>query len=262
MTKRFAAAAGLVLLSIPPAPAVAQDGNPTWRVRVGAGAQIRPEFLGSDEREVAPAFDLSVASGNEPFGFGTPDQSFGISLIKSDAFSAGPVVEIAGGRKDSEAGVPLGKVPTTVEAGAFAQYWVSDSLRVRGELRKGIGGHEGVVGSVGADQVWRDADKYLFSIGPRVLFSNARYQREWFGITPEAALATGLPAYRPGGGVHALGAVGTGHMQLSGPWGLFGFARYERLVGDAGKSPIVRELGSRNQLSAGVGINYTFGIRL
>ena len=44
-------------------------------------------------------------------------------------------------------------------------------------------------------------------------------------------------------------------------WGMFGFARYERLVGDAARSPIVREFGSRNQLSAGIGLNYTFTIR-
>ena len=41
---------------------------------------------------------------------------------------------------------------------------------------------------------------------------------------------------------------------------MFGFARYERLVGDAAKSPIVREFGSRNQLSAGIGLSYTFTV--
>jgi outer membrane protein len=41
---------------------------------------------------------------------------------------------------------------------------------------------------------------------------------------------------------------------------LFGYARYERLVGDAARSPIIRALGSRNQLSGGVGLNYTFTI--
>jgi outer membrane protein len=39
---------------------------------------------------------------------------------------------------------------------------------------------------------------------------------------------------------------------------MFGYARYERLVGDAAKSPIVRDLGTRNQLSGGLGVSYTF----
>jgi outer membrane protein len=32
-------------------------------------------------------------------------------------------------------------------------------------------------------------------------------------------------------------------------------------MGDAGKSPIVRELGSRNQLSGGLGLSYTFTVK-
>jgi outer membrane protein len=40
---------------------------------------------------------------------------------------------------------------------------------------------------------------------------------------------------------------------------MFGYARYERLVGDADDSPIVRsKFGSRNQLSGGLGVTYTF----
>jgi MipA family protein len=55
-------------------------------------------------------------------------------------------------------------------------------------------------------------------------------------------------------------ASGLSH-QLNSSWGLFGFGRYERLVGDAAKSPIVGQLGSRNQLSGGIGLNYTFTIQ-
>jgi molecular chaperone DnaK (HSP70) len=35
----------------------------------------------------------------------------------------------------------------------------------------------------------------------------------------------------------------------------------ERLVGDAAKSPIVRQFGSRDQLSAGIGLSYTFTVK-
>jgi outer membrane protein len=88
--------------------------------------------------------------------------------------------------------------------------------------------------------------------------SSARYQRAYFGVSPAAALATGLPAYDPDGGIHALAAATGLQVSLGGPIGLFGYGRYERLVGDARRSPIVRELGSANQLSAGLGLNYTF----
>jgi len=154
-----------------------------------------------------------------------------------------------------------GKVPTTIEAGAFASYQLSDSLYLRAEALKGLGGHDGIVGTLGADQIWRDGDRYVFSIGPRVLFSDNRYQRAYFGVSPAVAVASGLPAYRPSGGIHGVAAASSISYQFSPRWGMFGYGRYARLVGDAAKSPIVRELGSRNQLSGGVGLSYTFTMK-
>jgi outer membrane protein len=241
-------------------PALAQDDN-DLRVRAGLGAQVQPEFVGSDDYELAPLFQLDLARGSNPFRVGAPDDSFGIRLFSKDGFSIGPSANIQSSRKESEVGAPVGKVPTTVEVGGFAEYQLSETVRFRAELRKGIGGHKGEVGSIGADRIWRDGDRYTFSIGPRVLFSDARFQRAYFGVDNAAALASGLPAYRPDGGIYALGATSGMTYQFSPRWGLFGFARYERLVGDAAKSPIIRELGSRNQLSGGLGLSYTFTVK-
>jgi outer membrane protein len=242
-----------------PSPAAAQESD-VLRVRLGLGAQIRPEFIGAKDREVAPLIDIDIARGTNPFRFEAPDDSFALPLFASGGFSAGPAANIESSRKDSDVGRPVGKVPTTFELGAFAQYEASESLRLRGELLKGIGGHEGLVGAVGGDYIWRDEDRYVVSVGPRLLFSDGRYQRAYFGLEPAAALASGLPAYRPDGGLHAVAVASGLSYQFSPRWGMFGFARAERLVGDAAKSPIVRELGSRNQLSAGLGLSYTFNI--
>ena len=61
--------------------------------------------------------------------------------------------------------------------------------------------------------------------------------------------------------MHALAVASGLSTQFNDRFGMFGYARYERLVGDAAKSPIVREFGSRNQFSAGAGLNYTFRIK-
>jgi outer membrane protein len=242
------------------AMASAQD-NSDWRVRAGLGAQIRPEFYGGDKTEVAPLWDIDIARGDEQFSFEAPDDHLAIPLISKGGFAAGPTANIESSRSDKDVGAPLGKVKTTIEAGVFAEYLVKGAFRVRGDLRKGIGGHEGLIGGIGADYISRDGDNYVFSIGPRLLFSNARYQRAYFGVTPAAALATGLPAYQPDGGIHAIAATSGLSYQFGRDFGMFGFARYERLVGDAAKSPVVRQLGSRNQASAGVGLTYTFTVK-
>jgi outer membrane protein len=74
-------------------------------------------------------------------------------------------------------------------------------------------------------------------------------------------LATGLPVYRPGGGIHGVALASGLSYQFNPTWGVFGYARYERQVGDAADSPIVlSSFGSRNQISGGIGLNYTFTI--
>jgi len=241
-------------------PAASQE-NKDIRVRVGLGGEIKPKFVGSDELEFGPLWNVDVARGTNPFAFGSPDDSFGIRLFSKGGFTIGPSANIEWKRKESDVGVPVGTVKTTVEVGGFADYQPSETIRLRAELRKGIGGHDGLVGSLGADRIWRDGDRYVFSIGPRVLFSDAKYQRAYFGVDGSAALASGLPAYRPSGGIYALAASSGLSYQFNPRFGAFGYARYERLVGDAGKSPIVRDLGSRNQLSGGIGLSYTFTVK-
>lgn len=239
--------------------AAAQDSGDT-RVRVGLGGQLRPQFLGADRTRLLPLFHINTARGNHEFKFTAPDDSPAIALVSEGGFSAGPAANIEGRRNQSDVGAPVGNVARTFEIGAFAQYEAGDSFRVRAELLKGVNGSKGVVGTIGADKIWRSGDRYVFSVGPRVLFSDGRFERAYFGVSSAVSLATGLPIYRPGSGVYGVAlASGLSH-QLSGPWGLFGYARYERLVGDAAKSPIVREFGSRNQLSGGIGLNYTFTI--
>ncbi len=246
---------------LPAWSAVSAQESEDLRVRVGLGAQLRPDFIGSDSTEVAPLWRLNVARGTDPFKFSAPDYSFGIPLVSTGRLSVGPAANLESGRKNSDLDVPVGKVSSTIEAGAFASYELSDGFYLRAEVLKGLGGHKGIVGTIGADQVWRDGDRYVFSIGPRVLFSDSRYERAYFGVSPEAALASGLPAYRPSGGIHGVAAASSISYQFDPRWGLFGYGRYERLVGDAAKSPIVRDLGSRNQLSGGLGLSYTFTMK-
>jgi len=260
MKTQFLACAAILSIS---SPALAEDGQDKedLRVRVGLGGQLKPKFIGSDETYILPLIDLDLARGDNPFPFEAPDDSFGLRLFSKGGFAIGPAANIQGKRKESDVGGPVGKVKTTIEVGGFAEYELYDSFRLRADLRKGLGGHDGLVGSIGADYIRRDGDRYVFSIGPRALFSNARFQRAYFGVDTDAALASGLPNYRPDGGIYAVAAASGLSYQFNPKFGIFGYARYERLVGDAAKSPIVREFGSRNQLSGGLGLSYTFDIK-
>ena len=229
------------------------------RIRVGIGAQLVPAYPGADGHSIGPVVDVSLSRGSKPFGFEAPDESFGPSLIKTGGLEIGPALNFEGSRTAKDVGADLDKVGFTVEAGAYVQYAFSEKFRIRTEARKGLGGHEGWTGQAGADYVARDGDEWLFSIGPRVTWSNARYHRAYFGVTPAESVRTGLAAYSPGGGIQAVGATAGFLTQITKKWGIYSYAKYDRLIGDAGRSPVVRVHGSRDQLSGGLALTYPFG---
>jgi outer membrane protein len=253
--------AAFLLLSASPSLAQDEDDAPKEprRTRVSLGVQMGPSYPGSDRLVPRPLFDLSRSRGDKPFRFEAPDESFGFGLIKSGGFRAGPSANYEGSRTAKDVGAPMDKVGDTIEVGAFAQYQFGESFRIRGEGRKGLGGHDGWIGDIGADYIARNGDKWLFSIGPRVTLSDSNYQRAFFGVNPAESVRTGLAIWQPDGGVQAVGATAGLIAQFSRHWGIYTYAKYDRLVGDAGKSPVVRAFGSRDQLSGGLALSYTWG---
>jgi len=229
------------------------------RVRVGAGAQIVPTFPGSRDTHVTPFPDFAIARGSKEFVFEAPDEPFGFTIVHAGGIEVGPSITFQGKRRRIDTGASMDEVGFSLEAGGFVQFWLAPRVRLRVEGRRGLSGHRAWVGSAGADYVVRDGDKYVFSIGPRVNLSDSKYQAAYFGVNAGEALRTGLPVYRPKGGVHSVGAIAGANYALAGRWGLVGYVRYDRLVGDAADSPFIASYGSRDQTSGGVGLTYTFG---
>ena len=261
----FAAAAlAAAFFGLAAAPVSAQDAGSGHIVTIGAGPQVYPKYPGADSYGLYPMFIGGIRRPGQPMPFSAPDQGFGFGLLGSDSpVDIGPVVSFQSKREEQDVGAPVGDVGFTTEVGGFAQVWIGPNVRIRGDLRRGIGGHKGLIGDIGADLVLRDHDRYIFSIGPRVRLSNGRYQDAYFRVTPAAALASGLPAYDPpGGGAHAVGVQSGLTWRTGRNWGLYGYAGYDRLIGDAARSPIVRDLGSRDQFSGGIGLFYEFHVGL
>lgn len=256
-TAILSAAAALSALAA--APAAAQDGRGRI-VTVGLGAQIAPTFHGADDYSIFPLPNFGLRREGRPMPFEAPDDSFGIGLFGPDsAFNVGPVARLVSKRDEDDVGAPVGDVDLTVEVGGFAQLFLGENLRLRGELRQAVNGHDGLVGDISADFILRDGDNTIFSIGPRARWADNDFHDAYFGV-PVAVPAAGLAAYDPGSGFYSFGARAGLTRRLGRNWGLFGYAGYDRLVGDAADSPIVRVLGSRDQLSGGAGLFIEFRV--
>ena len=261
---RLAALSGAAVLTLATAaPAFAQAADaPRGRiVTLGIGPQVVPQYPGADSYTIAPFLIGGLRRPGEPIAFTSGDDSASIGLLRYDSvINFGPAVRLQAKRDEDDVGATVGNVPLTVEVGGFVQLLPSRNFRIRAELRRGVNGHKAWVGSLGADVIFRDDQNYIFSVGPRVRWADNRYQDRYFGVTPAVASATGLAALDPDGGVYAVGGIANLTYRLGRNWGLQGYAGYDRLVGDAANSPIVRAFGSRDQFSGGAGLWLEFGV--
>ena len=233
--------------------------GPETRTRLGIGPGFAPSYPGSDDVQIYPVLEFERVDSDRPFDFEAPDESFGFDLFSTSGFSIGPVVNFEDSRKSEDVGTTLPEVGFSVEPGVFVQMDFGENFRLRSEVRKGVSGHEGWIATAGGDVILRDRDEWLFSVGPRVTWSDDRYHDAYFSVAPADAPAAGLPAFDADGGIQAYGALASTLFQVSKNWGLLLYGKYDRLTGDAADSPIVLTYGSRDQFSFGGAITYTFG---
>lgn len=248
---------------LPTAPAAAQDSDDKgWTIEIGPGAYFRPKFPGAKDLELRPWPVIDVYRTKRGPTFETPDEGFGFGIVGDDSFRIGPTLQLSPGRDEEDAIAGIGDVDGSIEGGAFVESYVTPNFRLRGEVRKGFGGHKGVVGDLGADLIFGRPEALQFSIGPRARIANARYVRAFYGINPAQSALSGLPIHDVDGGLHSAGALAFAKYRLGGSWAIEAYGRYDRLLGDAKDSPLVlSHVGSRNQYEVGLGLSYRFNIR-
>jgi MipA family protein len=245
-----------VLTFLAASPAAAQR-----TVTLGLGAQAYPKYPGADNYGIGPLPIFDIRRPGQPITFESADDGAGFGVLGRDSVvNFGPAIRLQNKREEDDVGAAVGDVGFTVEVGGFVEVLPSRNFRIRAELRRGLGGHKAWVGSLGADLILRDDQNYIFSIGPRVRWADNRYNDRYFGVTPAVAGATGLAALDPDGGVYAVGGIANFTHRLGRNWGVQAYGGYDRLVGDAADSPIVRAFGSRDQFSGGAGLWIEFDV--
>jgi outer membrane scaffolding protein for murein synthesis (MipA/OmpV family) len=219
-----------------------------------------PRYPGSDRFSLFGYPSVSYRRANEPARFSAPDDGISLALYDAGWFRFGPVARFQGSRTPSSEPELLGlrKVRFTVEPGAFVEFWPTQQIRGRFELRHGVHGHNGFVANAGLDYV-QPIGPMTFSLGPRLALGDSRFTDTYFGVTPiEAALNPFVTPFRARGGITSVGVLGSASYTWSPQWATTLYASYNRLVGDAGDSPITRHIGSPNQVTVGAKLSYSF----
>lgn len=232
-----------------------------WIVTFKGNVIAGPKYPGSDQISVIGFPSLSFRRAGTTPSFSTPDDGISIGIVETPVFRFGPVARFQGGRYDGDHRELRGirDVDWTIEGGFFAEYWpIQDRLRTRVEVRRGFGGHEGFVATLAADLVSR-FDQWTVAAGPRMNLGDSEFADTYFGVSAQDAAWNGqVTPFNANGGITSFGLAASATYQWNPAWATTVYAGYERLVGDAADSPIVRSFGSADQFKLGASFSYSF----
>lgn len=233
--------------------AFAQTG-PAAEIDLLGGVSVSPRYFGSDAYDVGPAAAVRFSYLRLPglLTFGSPDdvgEPEGLNLQGSFRY--------VGSRRpsDDDALAGTNTIDRSLELGLGLGYEAED-WRAFGAVRFGVLGHEALVGEAGADALFRPREDVLINLGPRAQWGSGEFMDTYFGISEEEAAASAFDEYDPSSGLYSVGMEVGARYAFSERWGLEGSASYDRLVGDAGDSPITEE-GSRDQFGIRLGLTRT-----
>lgn len=239
-----------------------------WVVTLSANGTFSPNFRGAKEMTFTPYPMLGISRGGSKRRPDIPGDSFSFDLLDSTNFSLGPVARYQPGRYRSDDLKLFGlrKNDWTLQGGAYIEFWPSHNFRARVEGRHGFRDEDGWVVDFAADFV-QTIDRLTMTLGPRARWNSNKEMNHRYGVTLSEAATHNLVfpnhavyAYKPESGFESAGAAASVSYQFTDQWKATATAGYDRLIGDAGRSPIVRRIGDRNQYTFGLKAAYSFGL--
>lgn len=232
-----------------------------WRVKLGAGAMVGPDYEGSDDHEIRPIPDIEI---NYRDALTLKNTALSYDAMKAispgSAWRLGPRARYAFGRDqdDNDALRGLGDVDGSVELGGFVGYGVGPWSAELSVLQDVADGHDGLIAQLEGGYSFRFTPRLGGRLSAATSYADDDYMQSFFGVTAAQAARSGYAAQTADAGFKDAGiALGLSY-GLTENWALGGFVGYKRLLGDAADAQIVDDAGSANQIRTGLTLNYTF----
>ena len=228
-------------------------------VTVGLG--MAPEYPGADGLRVIPFGAFRVATPIADI------QSRGLQ-VGADVLAPwqrgarmeigfGPQLGVRFGRRSDNSDrrvEALGSVDDALEAGMFAGIAVRDVAATGDKVALRLDWAHDVTGAYGGSLAGASL-AYVFATPPYVgvilsvstTYAGRAYQDRLYSVTAEQAAAAGLSAYDATAGVNQVSAGLNLRQALTRYWFVSAQATLGLLVGDAARSPVVEQTGSRLQ---------------
>jgi len=256
-------AAALVLPGVAGASGISVDILPNF---VGLGVGATTEWSGSRDSMVGVVPAARVQWDNKRYVEWYALYA-GVNLIDSGGWEFGPAGMYRLGRKDvaDEIVKKLPEISSAFDLGVFGGYSYLNTQGIPFRVRLGLLATTTVTGESGDTNItpyvttWVPLSPTVFvGLGVGATWASSTYMQRYYGITPAAGAASGLPSYTPGAGIRQVYAWPALMVKLNENWYLGGGAYYQRLTDGASNSPIIEQRGSSNQWTYGLGAAYAW----
>ncbi len=230
-----------------------------WTFDIGPGVVMAPWFEGGAYYRVLPIPNLDLRYQRDKVFISARD-GVGATLFDAAGFKAGPILRYRFPRNewDGPGLYGTGSVPFTVEGGGFLRYdqpWFAAKI----ELRRGLGGSNGLIFDALVDGKLRLSDSVFLSGGPRLSVTDATFNQAYFGINAGQSFNSGYAQYYPGAGLRSVGLGTSALWRIHDKLSLVAFGAYNYLADIPAASPLVQgPAGSRNQFVIGSALTWRF----
>jgi outer membrane protein len=238
---------------------------------IGLGVGQVPDYQGSDDYEtgIGP-FGRYYFSGQRYVHLLGPQLT--LNVLDDDVWQFGPALMYRFGRDsdvDDSVVRQMREIDDAVEAGVFvaASYKLNaqdprERVIFSADLLTDVSdSHDGWISTFGV-KYWMPVSRAVVAhIGGGFAYASDDYVQTYYGVTgSDIPLFPGLGGnpYNADGGINDFRLTAGALVHLSPDWHLGFGARYQKLQGDAGDSPVVDERGDSSQWIYGIGIGYVW----
>lgn len=226
-----------------------------WSIRIVAIGLYKPDYEGSDDYELRGFPMINIIWRNTLFL--SPRKGLGAYLWNHDDVKLGVSISYSFGRDEDDSSHldGLGDIHGGATANVLFEWKIDDfSFDARYE-QQFTGQDTGFQGHISLGYNMRLGENIILKPSVKTTYASSKYMEEYFSISPGQSSLSGLSVYELDSGFKSAGIHFITIYRLNRYWGVQGMANYDRLLGNAADSPVVRD---ENQYLLGIGLSYNF----
>jgi MipA family protein len=220
-------------------------------------AEAAPTYEGGKKYSVFPGGSLAITRPWEFDSYAAPDDAASFAILNTKRISFGAAAAIRENRGNDSQLEGMRNIGWSLQGGGFVNVWPTSWMRLHVEALKGLTAQSGLVVNTGADFVSHPG-KWMIAAGPRFSWGDNHFNGTYFGVTGAEAAASPYIAnpYLAKAGPHFAGLEANAEYKWLRRWRLTFDATYHHLLSDDANSPLVKQFGSADQLSAAIGVRF------